>query len=214
MKLLCKECGSTEVRNDRSLEGRLICAKCGSVDLEVSRGRLEFKLPNIKLEALRKTTQKQRAVIAASLIGVAAITAAIKSQDQQYCMDATDGSKVCIKKEGLSCLPKKNPTLWLEPIYSIEYIPCRGYGTIQDQAENKEHWTTEDELVASPTIQYEAGYAVCSITLKKDLDPRSSPREIGLRKYIFDAFGNNADIGSFFTCDAAEHFGLIEKRQP
>lgn len=170
MKLLCKECGSTEVRNDRSLEGRLICAKCGSVDLEVSRGRLEFKLPNIKLEALRKTTQKQRAVIAASLIGVAAITAAIKSQDQQYCMDATDGSKVCIKKEGLSCIN--------------EGILCRGYGTIKDQVGNMEHWATEDEA-------------------------REAQNGGGYGDHVFcDPWARD----KFFTCGAAQHFGLLEKK--
>jgi len=185
MKLLCKECGSTEVRNDRSLEGRLICAKCGSVDLEVSRGRLEFKLPNIKLEALRKTTQKQRAVIAASLIGVAAITAAIKSQDQQYCMDATDGSKVCIKKEGLSCISEEVDNSFLQGLIGAnKTIICRGYGTIKDQVGNMEHWATEDEAREAQNEGVYGDRVVCNTWLRD----------------------------KFFTCGAAQHFGLLEKK--
>lgn len=181
MRVACKSCGSTEVRNDRSLGGRLICAKCGSVDLEVSRGRLEFKLPNIKLEALRKTTQKQRAVIAASLIGVAAITVAIKSQDQQYCMQGVTGHTVCVKRKSLECY-----TSVVHPVYGtlVESIGCSGYGTSQDQAGNIENWSTYDENRSGSYVNLAPdGYVDCNETTQD----------------------------AYYTCGAALHFDLIGK---
>ena len=109
--LKCLQCGSVNLKNDRSLAGRLICADCGSHNIAPSPflklSRMTSRVKSIELKSLPSSFSKffpsspklRKVVLGSASLVVVLIAWNFFQGGRKYCGNSLDGQEVCIYRK-------------------------------------------------------------------------------------------------------------------